>query len=93
MNVLIEVTDCGLSAGYVNWFHRYLANRSYFVSYCGALSSPFIILSAVPQGSLFKPLLFNISINDLCNITTFSSYSIFFFVDDLKIVWAIKHSP
>jgi hypothetical protein len=40
------------SADYVNWFTSYPTNRLSHVHYSGALSSPFEVLSCVPQGSV-----------------------------------------
>jgi hypothetical protein len=75
-------------AAYVNWFHSYLTNRLSCVHYSGALSQPFGLLSGVPQKSVLGPLIFNVFINDLCNVIKFSNYLLF--ADDIKICWAVK---
>jgi hypothetical protein len=53
--LLHKLTDYGLSASYVNWFHSYLTNRLSHVCYSEAFSSPFEVLS----GSFLRPLLLN----------------------------------
>jgi hypothetical protein len=64
-------------AGYISWLHSYLTNRLSHVRYSAALSSPFELVSVVLPGSVLGPLLFNVCINDLCNVIIFYNYLIF----------------
>jgi hypothetical protein len=81
--LLRKLTNSGLSSGYVNWFHSYLANKQPSVRISGTLSSSYVVKSVVPQGSALGPLLFNIFINDICDSISYSKYLLF--ADDLKI--------
>jgi hypothetical protein len=72
--LLHKLNALGFSGGYVNWFRSYLTNRQSQVRIGGTISSPFEILSGVPQGSVLGPLLFNVYINDLCDTIKHSRY-------------------
>jgi hypothetical protein len=63
--LLHKLSALGLSGGYVNWFHSYLSGWQSQVRVSGVLSSPFEIISGVPQGSVLGPLLFNVVINNM----------------------------
>jgi hypothetical protein len=87
--LLHTLNNYALSSGYINWFHGYLTNRESCVRFPVLFSSPFVVLSGVPQGSVLGPLLFNISVDDLWEVTNYSSLQ---FADDLKVYRAIEAS-
>jgi hypothetical protein len=86
--LLQKLSALGLFGGYVNWFCSYLTTRQSQVCVSGILSSPFVVLSDFPQGSVLGPLLFNIFMNDLRDVINYSGY--FLFADDIKIFRIIK---
>jgi hypothetical protein len=58
-------------------------NRQTCLGILDTFSLPFEVLSAVTQGSVLGPLLFNIFLNDPCNVIKRSKYLPF--ADDVKI--------
>jgi hypothetical protein len=73
----------GLSVGYVNRFRSYLTNRKSRIRVPGVLSSPFEVLSGVPQGSVLRLPLFSVFISDIGDAVVHSKYLLF--ADDIKI--------
>jgi hypothetical protein len=74
----------GLTSAYVSWFRNYQTDIFLCVKISGILSAPFRIL----DGSVLGPLLFNLSIDDICNVITHSKFLLF--ADDTKTFRAIK---
>ena len=65
-NILLRKLDYYCIKGIANeWFCSYFKKRKQFVSIENNMSSVKEILTGVPQGSVYGPLLFLIYINDL----------------------------
>ena len=59
----------GIRGVLLKWFESYLTDRSQYVVYDGVRSEIKVVECGVPQGSILGPLLFIISMNDICNIS------------------------
>ena len=61
----------GIRGSMLKWMESYLTDRSQYVVFDGKVSDTHGI-KCVPQGFILGPLLFIISVNDICNVTCVS---------------------
>ena len=62
--LLFKLWRIGITGKLWFWFKAYISNRLHFVHYKGFSSSALPVLSGVPQGSVLRPLLFLVYINE-----------------------------
>ena len=72
----------------LNWFKSYLTKRRQFVEINNAQSETLFNKYGVPQGSVLRPLLFLIYINDIHSATNYSD--IHHFADDTNLLYSSK---
>ena len=53
----------------LKWFESYLSHRTQYVVFDGEKSDTDSIKCGVPQESILGPLLFILSVNDICNVS------------------------
>ena len=86
--ILLKKLDYYGVKGLANkWFRSYLTNRQQFVSINGFNSSMKTVNYGVPQGSVLRPLLFLLYINDLNKAIKFSTNH---FADDTNLLYVGK---
>ena len=85
--LLHKLKAYGLDFCTFNWIRSFLLGRSQRVVINSAYSSWLNCISGIPQGSVFGPLLFLISINDLPDVVTHSN--ILLYADDAKVLKTI----
>ena len=69
-NILLEKLKAyGIQPENLKWFRSYLSKRKQFISYNDLKTEMKIVKCGTPQGSILRPLLFIIFVNDLNNST------------------------
>ena len=53
----------------LKWFESYLSHRTQYVVFDGENSDADSIKCGVPQGSILGPLIFILSVNDICKVS------------------------
>lgn len=81
----------GIRGCLIRWIRSFLSNRTQSVTVGNCMSSPFPVLSGVPQGSCLGPLLFSIYIADVISILPPGTHCSMY-ADDLKI-YSINSVP
>ena len=67
--LLRKLYSYGIRGSMLKWMESYLTDRSQYVVFDGKVSETHGIKCGVPQGSILGPLLFIISVNDICNVS------------------------
>ncbi len=83
-----KLRNYGCGGSLLKWFTSYLTGRRQRVTVLGATSNTLPISSGVPQGSILRPVLFLLYVNDLPDSVTTSQVAMF--ADDTKLFSAIK---
>ena len=81
--LLGKMRKIGVSGRLYSWIESFLCNRKQIVVVNGVPSVPVTVRSGVPQGTVLRPLLFLIMIND---INTGLTCQIFSFADDTRLL-------
>ena len=90
-DILLKKLDFYRVRGVSGEFLRsYLSNRSQFVSLGNMRSHKKSIVCGVPQGSVLGPVLFNLYINDIVNVSNKFKYVLF--ADDTNILYSGEES-
>ena len=67
--LLRKLCAYGIRGNMLKWFESYLSHRTQYVVFDGEKSDTDSIKCGVPQGSILGPLLFILSVNDICNVS------------------------
>ena len=65
--LLYKLDYYGIRGHICKWFRHYLSDRQQCVSINGTVSEYFHVQPGVPQGSILRPVLFLLYINDISN--------------------------
>ena len=85
--ILLQMLNHYGIRGIVNqWVSSYLTHRKQYAQIKGTKSSLKRILCGVPQGSILGPTLFNLYLNDICNVSSILEFTLF--ADDTNIIYS-----
>ena len=86
--LLVKLQDVGASPSAIKWFRSYLTSRHQVVTIGTAVSDRLQVINGVPQGSILRPLLFSIYMNDLLSVPQHCSVQCY--VDDTKLLLSFQ---
>ena len=75
----------GLDGTVISWFNSYLCDREYCVKFGSAVSHIVKASTGVQQGSVLRPLLFSLYVQEIEDIASFHNISIHMYGDDTGI--------
>lgn len=81
--LLFKLEHCGIRGPPLNLLQSYLTDRTQSVVINGEVSASQLLSASVPQGRILGPILFNIYINNIANITDQASCVIY--ADDTRV--------
>ena len=87
--LLNKLSRIGIRGKTLAWIKSFLQGRTFMVVVNGATSTPYLVISGVPQGSVLGPLLFIILLRDIDKDIVVSSVRSF--ADDTRISKSISN--
>jgi len=82
--LILKLMSYGIGGCLLSWISNFLTDKFQYVCIDGFYSSNVRVISGVPQGSVFGPILFIIVISDVCDIIV-GNTTCKLFADDIKL--------
>ena len=90
--LLSTLEELGISGSALSLLTSYLTDRSYRVTWRGAVSDPCRLTTGVPQGSVLGPLLFSLYTTSLGSVITSHGFSYHCYADDTQLILSFPPS-
>ena len=84
--LLQKLNHCRICVIVNQWVCSYLTHRKQYVQIKGTKSSLKRIICGVLQGSILESTLFNLYLNDICNVSSILEFTLF--ADDTNIIYS-----
>ena len=87
LRLLLKLKSYGIGGNLLSWINSFLTGRLQRVTLNSVYSEWSSVVSGIPQGSVFGPVLFLLYVNDISSIV---NSHLLLFADDIKLYRSIK---
>ena len=88
--LILKLEYYGINGSLLKWISSFLINKKICVKVSDTVSSEYLVISSVPQGSVLVTTFFILFINDLCSVIKSSTLKMY--ADDVTIYHKVNNN-